>query len=200
MTDTTDSADEQPMEEEAVVEKTAPEDRAVAGPLDEAEAPVRPYVDLGGLRIVPRPGMQMRLEVEEKTKRIVAVTLEHEGSTVQLQPFAAPRSEGIWLPVREVLRGQLERQGAAVEDTEGPLGPELRARLTVGPDGAPRAVRIIGVDGPRWMLQGLIGGKAALDDDEAAKAFELFRSTVVCRGVQPMPPRELIPLSAPKAV
>jgi hypothetical protein len=199
MTDTTDSTDDLP-DEERLVDKSAPEDRAVAGPLDESEAPVRPYVDLGGLRIVPRPGMQMRLEVEEKTKRIVAVTLEHEGSTVQLQPFAAPRSEGIWEPVREVLRAQLERQGASVEEADGPLGPELRARLTVGPDGAPRAVRIIGVDGPRWMLQGLIGGNAAVDDAQAEKAFELFRSTVVCRGVQPMPPRDLIPLSAPKPV
>ena len=61
-------------------------------------------------------------------------------------------------------------------------------------------VRIIGVDGPRWMLQGLIGGAAALDEAQAAKAIELFRSTVVCRGVQPMPPRELIPLTAPKSV
>lgn len=195
MTDTTDSSDD-----EALVKKVAPADRAVAGPLDEAEAPVRPYVDLGGLRIVPRSGMQMRLEVEEKTKRIVAVTLEHEGSTVQLQPFAAPRSEGIWLPVRDVLRSQLERQGASVEEGDGPLGPELRARLSVGPDGAPRAVRIIGVDGPRWMLQGLIGGRGAIDNDQATKAFDLFRSTVVCRGAQPMPPRELIPLSAPKPV
>lgn len=198
MTDTTNDEGFEP--EEELVEKSAPADRGEAGPLDEAEAPVRPYVDLGGLRIVPRPGMQMRLEVEEKTKRIVAVTLEHEGSTVQLQPFAAPRSEGIWSPVREVLRAQLERQGATVDEADGPLGPELRARLQSGPDGAPRAVRIVGVDGPRWMLQGLIGGQAAVDDERAALAVELFRSTVVCRGDQPMPPRELIPLSAPKPV
>ncbi|WP_072313640.1 DUF3710 domain-containing protein [Agrococcus sp. Marseille-P2731] len=198
MTDTTD--DQQLPEDEELVEKSAPEDRSELGPLDEGEAPVRPYVDLGGLRIVPRPGMQMRLEVEEKTKRIVAVTLEHEGSTVQLQPFAAPRSEGIWGPVREVLRSQLERQGATVEETAGLLGPELRARLQSGPDSMPRAVRIIGVDGPRWMLQGLIGGQAAIDDVQAAAAIDLFRSTVVCRGVEPMPPRELIPLRAPKSV
>lgn len=197
MTDATD--DQQQPEDEELIEKSAPSDRAELGPLDESEAPVRPYVDLGGLRIVPRPGMQMRLEVEEKTKRIVAVTLEHEGSTVQLQPFAAPRSEGIWAPVREVLRSQLERQGATVDEAEGPLGLELRARLQSGPDGAPRAVRIIGVDGPRWMLQGLIGGQAAIDDTKAAAAIELFRSTVVCRGVEPMPPRELIALRAPKS-
>lgn len=191
-----DEIDDQ-LDEESY-EKSAPEDRAEAGPLDESEAPVRPYIDLGGLRIVPRQGLQMRLEVEEATKRVVAVTLEHEGSTVQLQPFAAPRSEGIWGAVRTVVSEQLARQGATVEEAEGLLGPELRCTLQPGPDGQQRAVRVLGVDGPRWMLQGIVGGKAATDDDAVAGIVEIYRSTVVCRGETPMPPRELIPLHAPK--
>lgn len=191
-----DEIDDQ-LDEESY-EKSAPEDRSEAGPLDEAEAPVRPYIDLGGLRIVPRQGQQMRLEVEEATKRVVAVTLEHEGSTVQLQPFAAPRSEGIWGAVRAVVSEQLTRQGATVEEAEGLLGPELRCTLQPGPDGQPRAVRVIGVDGPRWMLQGIVGGKAATDEAAVAGIVEIYRSTIVCRGETPMPPRELIPLHAPK--
>lgn len=183
--------------DEETYEKSAPDDRDEAGPLDEAEAPVRPYIDLGGLRIVPRQGLQVRLEVEEATKRVVAVTLEHEGSTVQLQPFAAPRSEGIWGAVRTVVSDQLARQGATVEEVDGLLGPELRCTLQPGPDGQPRAVRVVGVDGPRWMLQGIVGGKAATDDDAVAGIVEIYRSTVVCRGETPMPPRELIPLHAP---
>jgi hypothetical protein len=184
--------------EEESFEKSAPHDRAEAGPLDESEAPVRPYIDLGALRIVPRQGLQMRLEVEEATKRVVAVTLEHDGSTVQLQPFAAPRSEGIWGGVRSVVSAQLRRQGATVDEAEGLLGPELRCTLQPGPDGQQRSVRIVGVDGPRWMLQGIIGGAAAADDDKVAGIVEIYRSTVVCRGDLPMPPRELIPLHAPK--
>lgn len=184
--------------DEETYEKSAPADRDEAGPLDEAEAPVRPYIDLGGLRIVPRQGLQMRLEVEEATKRVVAVTLEHDGSTVQLQPFAAPRSEGIWGAVRAVVSEQLVRQGATVEEADGLLGPELRCTLQPGPDGQPRAVRVVGVDGPRWMLQGIVGGTAATDEDAIAGIVELYRSTVVVRGDLPMPPRELIPLHAPK--
>lgn len=184
--------------DEETHEKSAPADRDEAGPLDEAEAPVRPYIDLGGLRIVPRQGLQMRLEVEEATKRVVAVTLEHDGSTVQLQPFAAPRSEGIWGAVRAVVSEQLVRQGATVEEADGLLGPELRCTLQPGPDGQPRAVRVVGVDGPRWMLQGIVGGTAATDEDAIAGIVELYRSAVVVRGDLPMPPRELIPLHAPK--
>lgn len=179
--------------------KNAPADRAERGPLDDAEAPVRPYVDLGGIRVLPRQGLQLRLEVEEKSKRVVAVTLEIGGSTLQVQPFAAPRSEGIWASVRERLAEQLEKQGATVETADGTLGPELRATLQRGADGQPRAVRIIGVDGPRWLLQGLIGGPAATDDAALEPVIELFRSLVVVRGADPMPPRELIPLRAPAA-
>lgn len=179
--------------------KNAPEDRAENGPLDDAEAPIRPYVDLGGVRVLPRQGLQLRLEVEEKSKRVVAVTLELDGSTLQVQPFAAPRSEGIWASVRERLTEQLEKQGAKVKVEHGVLGPELRATLRSGADGTARAVRIIGVDGPRWLLQGLIGGPAATDDDALTPIVDLFRSLVVVRGVSPMPPRELIPLHAPAA-
>ena len=73
--------------------KVAPEDRAESGPFDESEAnPVRPYIDLGGIKILPREGLNLRLEVEEQTKRIVAVGLDYAESTLQVQPFAAPRS------------------------------------------------------------------------------------------------------------
>ena len=75
--------------------KSAPPDRAVNGPLDESEAnSVRPYVDLGGLKILPREGLGLRLEIEEGTGRVVAVGLDVGESSLQVQPFAAPRSSG----------------------------------------------------------------------------------------------------------
>lgn len=94
---TTPNADETAAEQS----KSAPEDRATAGPLDEAEAnAVRPYVDLGGVKILPREGLQLRLEVEEGSQRVVAVGLDYAGSSLQVQPFAAPRSSGLWHEIR----------------------------------------------------------------------------------------------------
>ena len=180
------------------VEKSAPADRDEVGPLDDSEAPVRPYIDLGGLKVVPREGLQMRLEVEERTKRVVAVTLILGESTVQLQPFAAPRSEGIWHSVRAVLQAQLEKQGASVEEVDGLIGTELRASIPAG-DAGKRQVRIVGVDGPRWMLQAMIAGKAASSESDYETMVDVLRATVVVRGQQPMPPRDLIPLKAPAA-
>ncbi|WP_029145519.1 DUF3710 domain-containing protein [Microbacterium luticocti] len=183
--------------------KSAPDDRATAGPFDDAEAnPVRPYIDLGGIKIMPREGLNLRLEVEEQSQRIVAVGLDYAESTLQVQPFAAPRSVGLWDETREQIRQQVRQQGGRVEERDGPLGAELLAEVpVVGPDGQPgrRLARFIGVDGPRWFLRGVIGGAATGDVDAAARVEDLFRSIVVVRGGAPMPPRDLIPLKMPSA-
>lgn len=187
---------------DANADKAGPADRAAAGPFDESEANrVRPYIDLGGVKVLPRDGLNLRLEVEEQTKRIVAVGLDYAGSTLQVQPFAAPRSSGLWNETREQLRQQVLQQGGRVEERDGPLGRELRAEVpaVIGPDGATgiRLARFVGVDGPRWFLRGVIGGAAVDDADAAAQIEELFRSIVVVRGAGPMPPRDLIPLTMP---
>jgi hypothetical protein len=182
--------------------KSAPEDRASAGPLDEAEAnPVRPYVDLGGVKILPREGLHLRLEVEEGTKRVVAIGLDYANSTLQVQPFAAPRSSGLWHEIRAQIADQIARQGGTTTVREGTFGPELLAQIPVAAgeaqQGQMRLARFIGVDGPRWFLRGVIAGQAAVDPAAAAQVEDLFRSIVVVRGATPMPPRDLIPLRMP---
>lgn len=182
--------------------KSAPLDRATGGPFDESEAnAVRPYIDLGGIKILPREGLNLRLEIEEQTKRIVAVGLDYAGSTLQVQPFAAPRTAGLWHETRAQIREQVRQQGGRVEERDGPLGPELLAEVPVvaGAEGTSgkRLARFVGVDGPRWFLRGVIGGAGASDIEAAAQVEDLFRSIVVVRGGTPMPPREFIPLKMP---
>lgn len=183
--------------------KSAPDEREADGPFDESEAnAVRPYVDLGGVKILPREGLHLRLEVEEGSKRVVAVALDYAGSTLQIQPFAAPRTTGLWHEIRQQIADQIHKQGGTTKLTAGPFGPELLAEIptaaTAG-NGSMRVARFIGVDGPRWFLRGVVAGKGALDADAAAQVEDLFRSVVVVRGSTPMPPRDLIPLHMPKA-
>jgi hypothetical protein len=180
--------------------KSAPTDRETAGPLDETEAnAVRPYVDLGGVKIVPRPDLQLRLEVEEESKRVIAVGIDFAGSTLQIQPFAAPRSTGLWHEVRAQIIDQIQKQGGEVNERAGVFGPEVIARIPVagGAPGDTRIVRFIGVDGPRWFLRGVVGGQGAIDEKAAESIDEVFRSIVVVRGTTPMPPRDLLPLHVP---
>jgi hypothetical protein len=182
--------------------KSAPADRGVNGPLDEHEAnAVRPYVDLGGVKIPPREGLGLRLEVEEGTGRVVAVGLDFANSSLQVQPFAAPRSSGLWHEIREQIEQQILAQGGRTQVVDGGLGPELLAQIPAqsapGQPPVTRIARFVGVDGPRWFLRGVISGEGAVDQRVGSAMEELFRSVVVVRGSAPMPPRDLIPLHMP---
>ena len=193
----------EPAEIEIDDTKSAPEDRETAGPFDAAEVPaMRPYVDLGGIKVAPREGLQLRLEVEERTNRVVAVSLDYQESLLQVQAFAAPKTTGLWGRVRSELSQQMTSQGGQVTEEEGALGTEVvvRSQAPAEQGGGTRTVRFVAVDGPRWMLRGVIMGRAATDDDVRANVIELFRELVVVRGDQPMPPSELIPLRVPAGV
>ncbi|MEV8149131.1 DUF3710 domain-containing protein [Arthrobacter sp. NPDC080073] len=176
--------------------------RLSKGPFDASEIDSQDgYVDLGALLIEPSEGLQLRLEVEEATQRVVAVTMDLDGSSLQLQAFAAPRSEGLWDEIREQIGQSVSSQGGEVEEIIGTFGTELIAKLpTESADGGRgfRAARFMGVDGPRWFLRGVIGGNAALDRKAAEGLENLFRKVVVVRGDNPMPPRELLQLKLPK--
>lgn len=183
--------------------KSAPADRSEAGPFDVAEVPtMRPYVDLGGVKVAPREGLQMRLEVDERANRVVAVSLEYAESLLQVQAFAAPKTTGLWNQVRADLTTQLAAQGATASEAESVLGTDLitQTPLPAEQGGGTRPVRFIAVDGPRWMLRGVIMGKAALDATALESVIELFREIVVVRGDAPMPPSELLPLKVPAGV
>jgi hypothetical protein len=127
--------------------------------------------------------------------------MDLDGSSLQLQAFAAPRSEGLWDEIREQIGQSVGSQGGQVEEITGDFGPELVAKLPAGSaDGSQgyRVARFIGVDGPRWFLRGVFGGEAALTREAAAGLEELFRKIVVIRGDNPMPPRDLLQLRLPK--
>jgi hypothetical protein len=196
------AVDESGTAEESAEPGTPGDFRLGKGPLDIDEIEDRDgYVDLGALLIAPAEGLQLRLEVEEATQRVVAVTMDLAGSSLQLQAFAAPRSEGLWDEIREQITQSVVSQGGETEEISGAFGTELVAKLpaqaTDGSHGF-RAARFMGVDGPRWFLLGVLGGEAALDRDAAAGLEELFRRVVVVRGDNPMPPRELLQLRLPK--
>ncbi len=201
MNDAIDASEDGKDEQEQA--KSAPANRSTDGPLDESEAnAVRPYVDLGGVKILPREGLQLRLEVEESSQRVVAVGLDYAGSSLQVQPFAAPRSTGLWHEIRHQIAEQIAKQGGTTKLSVGPFGPELLAEIPAAGQNQPgdkRLARFIGVDGPRWFLRGVIAGDAVTKPEAAALVEDLFRSIVVVRGTTPMPPRDLIPLAIPES-
>ena len=179
-------------------------DRPTDGPYDVSEwSDLEGRVDLGALRLPAVAGMQMRLDIEQGSGRVVGATLGFGASQAQVQVFAAPRTIGLWDELRpEIARGLVDAGGAA-EVVGGPLGKELRARMPGrAPDGrvAFQPARFLGIDGPRWFLRVVINGPAATDDAQLAPILTYLRRIVVRRGDEPRPPREVLELSAPKGV
>ena len=81
----------------------------------------------GALLITPHEGLQLRLEVEERTQRVIAVTLDLAASSLQLQAFAAPRSEGLWMRSANRSGCPWPRRAAPVEELDGTFGAEVLA-------------------------------------------------------------------------
>lgn len=177
-------------------------DRATHGPLDASEISGNDgYVDLGALLITPKDGLSLRLEVEESTSRVIAVTLDLNGSSLQLQAFAASRSEKLWREIREQIGLSVGSQGGEIETLDGTFGKEVLAKVPAqASDGSKgfRVARFIGIDGPRWFLRGVLGGDAAVNREASAELEDLFRGVVVVRGEVPLPPRDLLVLRLPK--
>lgn len=177
-------------------------ERAIHGPFDASEiTSTDGYVDLGALLITPREGLSLRLEVEESTSRVIAVTLDLNGSSLQLQAFAASRSEKLWRDIREQIGTSVGSQGGEIEILDGTFGKEVLAKVpaqTSEGSAGFRVARFIGIDGPRWFLRGVFGGDAALDREAASDLENQFRGVVVVRGETPLPPRDLLVLRLPK--
>ena len=200
-TDAADSDDDLD-EEEALLEKSAPFDRSEKGPFDISEEyPEHDRLDLGALKVPVVDGMQVRLDTDDDSQRVLAVTLIHDGGGIQLQAFATPRSEGLWNTVRGQLAESVTKQGGESTELHTSLGKELAIEVPAKTEsGRPgkRAMRFAGIDGPRWFVRAVFSGKAVTDDEVRAELSALFRGVVVDRGEEAMAPRELIALTAPQ--
>ncbi|GAA3724233.1 DUF3710 domain-containing protein [Plantactinospora mayteni] len=167
------------------------------GPYDIGDAPPEAQrLDLGSLHIPAVQDVEVRVQANPDGV-IQQVVLVHGESALQLGVFAAPRTEGIWSEWREEIRTSLAADGVVAEEVDGEYGTELRARVRT-PDGGVADLRFVGVDGPRWMIQGVFQGRAASDLAAAETLTECLNGLVVDRGQEAKPVREPLPLRLPR--
>ena len=187
------------------VEETAPDARA-EGPFDSTEVEAAALeaddrIDLGALRVAGMPGMELGLQVDEQSGVVQAVLLMLDDSALELRAFAAPKTSGIWDEVRQEIVGEAAKMGGTATETEGPFGTELVLVVPVeDPEGQvfSQTSRVIGVDGPRWLLRATVLGRAAVEPDAAEPMIETLRNVIVVRGNEPMAVRESLPLRLPE--
>jgi hypothetical protein len=165
------------------------------GPYDDSEAPddESPRLDLGSLRIPVPDGAQLQVEMDPAGP-VRAVHVLTPVGQLTLNGYAAPKTGGLWSQVCGELAEQLRSDGATVRSHSGEWGQELSAAL------GEVALRFIGVDGPRWMLRGVVAGPPELADTSTEALREMLRSTVVVRGTQPMPVRTPLQIDLPQAI
>lgn len=177
---------------------------ATTGPFDVDDVPEDDDVlrmDLGSIVIAPVEDAEIRLQVDEETETVEAVLIAGEEGALELRAFAAPRGGDLWSEVRPKIAADFAQRGGTADEREGRFGTELVCQLTVRtPDGGTgtQPSRIIGVNGPRWMLRATLLGRPALEPATAGEWEDAIAQVVVRRGSQPMPSGAELPLQLPR--
>ncbi len=166
-----------------------------AGPHDEADAPDDGLnrLDLGSVRLPVPDGAQLQVEMDAN-RAVRAVHVVTPVGQLTVNAYAAPKSGGLWREVCGELAEQLRGDGAKVRSTAGEWGQELVAAL------GEVHLRFVGVDGPRWMLRGVVAGPPDLAEQSTHALYDLVRGAVVVRGTQPMPVRTPLPIELPPSI
>jgi hypothetical protein len=168
------------------------------GPWDAADdIPPLNRVDFGSLQVPVADGFEIQLNIADDQGPLIAVV--QGDSSLQVQAFAAPKSDGLWDDVRQEIATAVSQAGGQAEEAEGPFGPELHVRVPADqPQIGLQPIRFLGVDGPRWFLRGVITGAAAERPEVAAPFEAIFAGLVVVRGDHPVPPRDLLEIALPE--
>lgn len=173
-----------------------PDGPSTDGPFDVDDAPEDgiPRIDLGSVRVPVPEGTGVQVEMDPENGGVRAVHVATPFGQVTVSAYAAPRSGGLWREVGAELTQQLRADGARVSPGDGEWGFELSALL------GDMALRFVGVDGPRWMLRGVIAGPQSQAAEAPRVLRDIVRHTIVVRGDAPMPVRTPLPITLPESV
>ena len=192
-------------EVDEVVDDTVEDASSEAGPYDADELPDDGVkrVDLGALLVAPAEGRDLRVQVDEKSGKVRSVVLAGKDGAVELRAYAAPRNGDLWSEVRPQIAADAARRGGTATESDGPFGTELYCEIQVkNADGkvGNQTSRVVGFNGPRWLLRATFLGRPARDPEALAEWGTAVTSVAVRRGAQAMPVGEQLPLTLPEDV
>ncbi|MGN0094650.1 MAG: DUF3710 domain-containing protein [Corynebacterium sp.] len=149
-------------------------------------------LDLGSLRVpVPHNG-EVQVEMGPKGPQMIHI-LTPFGRLTPVA-LAAPRSGRQWEEnIPEITKG-MSADGLEVRQGQSLWGTELVGTMKAG------TMRVVGVDGPRWMLRMTLAGPADKADQLAELAYEVISRTFVYRGDDPLPAGQALPVTIPAAM
>ena len=157
-------------------------------------------VDLGALVLLPVPGTELQLQVDEASGSVQSVMFAGPEGALELRVFAAPRHGDLWSEVRPQIAADLGRRGGTATEREGRFGTELVCQMPITrPDGksAMQPSRVIGINGTRWLLRATLLGKPAVEPEAGADFEEALTTVAVRRGDHAMPVGDPLALTLP---
>ena len=155
-----------------------------------AEDLEKSHLDLGAVLVPVVEGGQVTVEMTADHQP-EAVYLVTPYGRLTVAAFATPKSPGLWREVVGELVDSLKNDGAATSIEDGHWGREIVAEVPGG------SHRFIGVDGPRWMVRLVASGPTETASELSQLSRAVLAESVVRRGTEPAPPREMLPLVLP---
>ena len=196
---------EDPLDDELVTDLDDGDEAATAekegGPYDVDElGSTEGRVDLGALLLLPVEGTELQLQVDEASGAVQSVMFAGPDGALELKVFAAPRNGDLWSEVRPQIAADLGKRGGTATERDGRFGTELVCQMPVTlPDGKTglQPSRVIGINGPRWLLRATMLGRPAVEPDAGAAFEEALTTVAVRRGQHAMPVGDPLALSLP---
>ncbi|EEI16763.1 DUF3710 domain-containing protein [Corynebacterium lipophiloflavum] len=146
-------------------------------------------LNLGSMRIPLPAKSQVQVEMGETGPKMVHIVTRHGRATPVA--FASTRSGGLWEQSSEEIAEGMRSEGMPVTFETGPWGREI-----VG-TGANGVIRIIGVEGPRWLYRVTLAAPNGMEDDMAALGRDLVARSFVYRGTDPFLAGNSLPVVLP---
>ncbi|MFJ6141436.1 DUF3710 domain-containing protein [Kitasatospora sp. NPDC092286] len=167
------------------------------GPWDASEAGWQgtDLVDLGGLRIPRDPGLKIQVNEGRGSSDLLEAVVLRGSTGVQLQAFHVTQ-EGAWARAREKFAQNVRGLGGEAREWAGRAGVELRCEIPVeqspGVRG-PQTVRVLGFEGPGWLLRGIVTGEGADPASQDEWAYSYVERVVVDPSFRKVPDPLLSP-------
>lgn len=130
-------------------------------------------LNLGSIRVPLPKESQVQVEMGEQGPKMVHVVTRY--GRITPVAFAAPRTGGLWEESSEEIIAGMRAEGMPVEIQQGPWGQEIVGTGTNG------VIRIIGVEGPRWLYRVTLAaptGSKTSSRRSAARPSRALLSTV----------------------
>ncbi len=173
----------------------------IFGPFDSASAAAKDLdvsdfassvLDLGSLRIPLPHNSEVQVEMGEQGPKLLHIVTPY--GRITPVGFAAAKSRNLWREVYPSIVDGMTNDGLEAHVEDGPWGAEVVGRTQRA------TLRLIGVQGGRWMIRFTCAAPNETADEMANIARETIARTVVDRGEAPIPPGQPLPISVPDAL